>query len=282
MKLQGKWFAYGVGCAAVALGVACATDAYTALEIQQVQVLSGGDCSVPGTPTSTRRFGGTLDLALPDGSTPPYYLPILVVNNLASSGGSAAEEMNDITLQHFTVELSAPGVSWSDSCPPTFDTEDLTDSIPPGGSSGIGVYIIRPVHSQCLQAQVPEQGVTVTAKIKAIGRHGGTGIKSAPFTFPVNVCRGCLQDSYTEAALISSRYPAITPMCASLVGPNPHTGAPCMPAGQDAPIFCCAVTQTVGTTTQGTTTEDVAVCPGTFTGTTSTSTSTSTSTATTP
>ncbi|HEX7499331.1 MAG TPA: hypothetical protein VF524_03410, partial [Polyangia bacterium] len=105
MNHQGKWFACVVGCAAVALAVACATDAFTALQIRQVQVLSAGDCSVPGTATTVKRFHGTLDLALPDGSTPPYYLPLLVANNMASSGGSAAEEMNDITLHHFTVEL---------------------------------------------------------------------------------------------------------------------------------------------------------------------------------
>ena len=255
MKLQGKWFAYGVGCAAVALGVACATDAYTALEIQQVQVLSGDDCVVPGTPTSTRRFAGTLDLALPDGSAPPYYLPIVIVNNLASSGGSAAEEMNNITLQHFTVELSAPGVSWNDTCPATFDTQNITDTIPPGGSSGMGLYIIQPAHSRCLQSQVPEQGVTVTAKITAIGRHGGTGIKSAPFTFPVNACWGCLQDSYTTPALVAYRYPATTPQCGSLVGSNPYMGDLCFAPGQDTPIFCCAI-------------NDVALCPGVFTGTT--------------
>src|SRR5450631_4187640 len=121
-----KWFACGVVFAAIAFGlVACgrflATDAYTALEISQVQVLTGGDCSVPGTATTLHRTSGTLDLALPDGSTPPYYLPLLVVNNMASVGGSPAEEMNNIALNHFTIELSAPGISWNDSCPATFD-----------------------------------------------------------------------------------------------------------------------------------------------------------------
>jgi len=280
MNHREKWLACGMGYAAMAFSfVACArisaADAYTALQIKQVQVLSAGDCSVPGTATTLFRDHGTLDLALPDGSTPPYYLPLLIVNNMASVGGSAAEEMNNITLTHYSVELSAPGISWGDSCPPTFDTQPMTITMAPGGSVGSSLDIIMSAHSQCLRPQIPEQGVSVTAKITAKGHHGGTSIESAPFDFTVNVCRGCLQTAYTTAALISYRYPANTPMCDSLVGENPYTGDACLPNGQDSTIFCCGVTQTVGATTQ-----DVAVCPGAFTGKaadTSTTTSTSTS-----
>src|ERR1700690_325980 len=133
MNHRRAWFGYGTGCAAIAFGIfACATDAYTALQIAQVQVLSGSDCSVPATKTTVQRIGGTLDLDLPDGSSPPYFLPLLIVNNLASAGGSAADEMNNITLQKFTVELSAPGVSWGAACPATFETPPITVLIPPG------------------------------------------------------------------------------------------------------------------------------------------------------
>lgn len=273
---QGKWFACAVGCAAMAfVFVACehitATDAYTALQIAQVQVLSGGDCSVPSTATTLHRISGVLDLDLPDGSTPPYYLPVLVVNNLDSLGDSTAEEMNNITLTHFSVELSAPGVNWGDSCPATFDTQLFSDNIPPGGSDGASLYVITKTHSQCLQSQIPAAGLLVTASIVARGHHGGTGIQSAPFIFTVTLCRGCLQTDYTKtAALIPYRYPADTPMCASFDAstPNPYTGDECFSPGQDATIFCCAVTEKINTVPQ-----DVAVCPGTFTGVASTATS---------
>ena len=279
MNHQRKWFACGVVCAtAVAFGlVACgrflATDAYTALEISQVQVLSGGECSVPATATTLHRTGGVLDLALPDGSTPPYYLPVVVVNNLDSAGGSNAAEMNRIALDHFTIELSAPGISWGANCPATFDTQPVTVTIPPGGSVGASMNIITPAHSQCLQPQVSDAGLSVTAKITAKGRHGGTGIDSAPYTFSVTVCKGCLQVAYTEPALAPYRYPANTPMCASLVGSNLYSGTPCLPPGQDGTILCCGITQSVGSTTR-----DVALCPGVFTGKTDTTTSTATST----
>jgi hypothetical protein len=282
MKHPRKWFASGEFFVAIAFGlVACgrflATDAYTALQISQVQVLSGGDCSVPGTATTLHRTGGTLDLALPDGSTPPYYLPVLVVNNLAPVGGSAAEEMNNIDLHNFTIELSAPGISWTAACPATFDTQPETVTIPPGGSVGASLDIITYAHSQCLQPQVPSAGLSVTAKIWAKGRHGGTGISSAPFTYSVTVCKGCMQAAYTDPALVSYRYPADTPLCSSLIGSNPYSGDPCLPPGQDATILCCGITQTVGTAKS-----DVALCPGVFTGTTATGTSTATDTSTTP
>jgi len=267
-----KWFACGVVCAAIAFGlVACgrilATDAYTALQISQVQVLTGGDCSVPGSATSLHRTSGVLDLALPDGSTPPYYLPVLVMNNMDSAGGSKAAEMNNIDLTHFTIELSAPGVSWNSSCPSTFDTQPMTDTIPPGGSVGAGLNVMTSAHAQCLQPQVPTSHIPVTAKIWAKGRHGGTTIESAPFIYSIDVCAGCLQAAYTDPALVAYRYPANTPMCASLSGSNPYSGDPCFPPGQDATIFCCAITQTVGKATQ-----DIALCPGVFTGGTTTTT----------
>ena len=280
MNHQRKWFAYGVVCAAIAFGlVACgrisATDAFTALEISQVQVLPAGDCSLPSSPTSRNRISGILDQALPDGSTPPYYLPVVVANNLSSAGGTKAEEMNNIALNHFTIELSAPGITWSANCPATFDTDSVTVTIPPGGTVGADMYIIKPVHAQCLQPQISAAGLSVTAKIWAKGRHGGTSISSAAYTFSVTVCKGCLQLAYTDPALAAYRYDADTPMCASLVGSNPYSGAPCLPPGQDETIFCCGITQTVNKAVRY-----VALCPGVFTGTTATATSTATSTAT--
>jgi hypothetical protein len=276
MNHYGKWFAYVVGCAVIALGAACATDAFTALQIKQVQVLGATDCSVPGTPTELFRDHGVLDLALPDGSAPPYRLPVLVANNLATSGGSAAEEMNNITLRHFDVELSAPGITWNALCPAAFSTQEVTDTIAPSGAVGTSMYIIMPEHSQCLQSQIPPQGLAVTAKITAKGRHGGTPIESAPFVFTVDVCAGCLQTGYKNSALAPYQYPADVPMCSSFTGSsNPYPGDPCFPPGQDATIFCCGITETIGGTAKA-----VALCPGVFPpapSSTGTSTSTSTS-----
>jgi hypothetical protein len=282
----------GIHCGLLILGLGTcnsikATDAFTALQIMQVQVIDGTDCSVPGTATTKYRTQGVLDVGLPDSlfNDPPefhpYWLPLLVVNNLASEGITKAEEMNNITLTHFSVELSAPGVSWDKNlCPSTFDSQPMTVLLSPGSSTGTSLYVITAAHAQCLQSQVPPQHLTVTAKITAKGRHGGTGIESAPFTFPVDVCVGCLQTDYASPDLIPYRYPANMPMCSSLSGTNPYTGSACGSPGQDKTVFCCGLTISTGKPDAGAVQKDIAICPGVFTGSTSTSTATSTSTST--
>jgi hypothetical protein len=242
-------------------GQAIDADAYTALQIVQVQVLSGGDCTVPKAPTSIHRSSGTLDLALPDGSAPAYYLPVAVANNLDSSGSTPATEMNNLTLTHFTVELSAPNVDWPRACPATFDTLAVTDLLGPGTTAGISLNVITPSHAQCLLPYVTGTPLLVTATIWAKGRHGGTNITSLPFVYPIEVCAGCLQQGYSDPTLKPYQYPAAPPLCSALTGANPYAGDPCFPPGQDAQILCCALPSTTGGTPK-----DVAACPGVFTG----------------
>jgi hypothetical protein len=278
MNHQLKWFACGIGSAALAFGFVACVDAYTALKIEQVQVLSS-DCSVPATAT-LRKDKGFLDVGLPDAFNDPptyhpYLLPLLLTNTLDSVGGTTATEMNNILLQHFTVELSAPGVTWNASCPATFDTEPITVTMAPGASVGASLYIITAAHSQCLLPQVPEGSLWLTAKVKAVGRHGGTDIKSAWFTYSLVVCKGCLQTDYTDPALVDYAYPADYPACNAISSSsaNPYAGDKCLPAGQDATILCCGSTSTVNGVAR-----NVARCPGVFTGSTATSTATDTST----
>jgi hypothetical protein len=273
------WLGWNLGILALALGlVACgrlnASDALTALQIVQVQKLAGSDCTVPAAATAAHRTAGTLDLALPDASAPtfilpPYYLPVLVANNLSAVGGSTAEEMNNVTLQHFTIELSAPNVAWSSACPSTFDTTTITELIRPGGTVGASFNIITPSHSRCILPYVPAERMLVTAKITAKGRHGGTSIESAPFIYTIEVCTGCLQTDYVDPSLVAYRYPADYPLCAALTGSNPYSGDACLPPGQDQTILCCGLTTTVAGVSQ-----NVALCPGVFTGSTSTATTT--------
>jgi hypothetical protein len=289
-----RWLGLAALAGAVGLGfLACgawsAEDALQSLQITQVQAISAGSadtrsCTVSGEAGTSWPTSGVLDVYLPDGSFPPYVLPLLVANNLDSVGGSKATEMNNITLTHFTIALSAPGVSWSDSCPGTFDSESFTIPMPPGASAGYAVSVVKGQHSACLLAALAPQDtddeprhVLVTAKIKAEGRHGGTSIDSAPFVFNIDVCTGCLQDSYTEPTLVRYRYPAGYPACDALSGVNPYQGDPagCLAPGQDFPILCCGLTDASG--------RKRAICPAVPTGTgTKTSTDTSTGTATSP
>ncbi len=258
------------------------------LRIVQVQSMtgSGANCTVPATASATPEQSGVLDVYLPDGSNPRYQLPLLITNDLDSNGGTTGSEMNNITLTHFTVALSAPGMTWPASCPATFDSDPFSILLAPaGGSIGYAVPIIERQHSLCLLDALDPQTsdssprqITVTATITAKGDHGGA-IASAPFVYTVDVCTGCLQDEYTDPDLLPYNYPAGYPACAALQGTNPYMGEPCqeLDPGQDLPILCCGYLDASG--------KKRAVCPAVFTGTATdagTATSTSTSTSTSP
>jgi hypothetical protein len=244
----------------VILLLAACTQGKGGLQIVQAQVLDGTDCTVPGTPTTKQRTTGTLDVELP-GIDPHYSLPLLVANNLSSSSGSTSFDTNDMTLTHFTVGLSAKGVTWLTECPATFDTPGLTYRLAPGTTAGFSLDVLTPWHSRCLLPDERVPPVAVTATIWAKGLHQGTDVASSPFVFSIRVCAGCLQQGYDDPAFRVYEYPQNIPLCASLAGPNPYRGDPCAP-GQDALILCCAV----ATTVNGTTHYEFA-CPGVFTGT---------------
>jgi hypothetical protein len=271
------------GLAGIAAGLlSCsswkANNAFDSLQIVQVQTVTGtgSDCVVSATPSTAGRTVGTLDVYLPDGSYPPYILPLLIANNLDSVGGSKATEMNNITLNKFSVTLSAPGMSWPESCPATFDSESFTIVLQPSGSTGYPVPIIRAQHAQCLLAKLaPQTGqapqhILVKASVVAKGGHGGTAIESAPFVYNVDVCTGCLQEDYSDPSLLAYNYPAGYPACNALSGGNPYPGDPCFAPGQDVRILCCGYTDNDG--------RQRAACPAVPTGKSGTDTSTSTTT----
>lgn len=246
-KSSRTWLGRDVGIIALAFSLAAcgrmlATDAYTALEIKQVQVLEEGDCTVPGEPTSAHRSQGVLDIDLPhrtlDENAWPYLLPVAVANNLASVGATPAEEMNNITLTHFTVELSGPSGVWSDACPGTFDTLHFSYRLAPGGTSGAWLEALTAMHSICLRSTALP--VVVTASVQAKGRHGGTPIESAPLVYPITVCAGCAQQGYNDPDLVNYTYPDY-PRCDALATENVFLGDPCLSPGQDATILCCGM-----------------------------------------
>lgn len=245
-KISRNWLGWDLGIIALVFGLAAcdrmlATDAYSALAIVQVQVLENGDCSIPGEPTSAHRVEGTFDIALPDRIPRSYVLPIVVVNNLPGVGASTAEEMNNITLTHFTVELSANGVAWSSACPAKYDTPSFSYLIPPGGQTGATLDALTPAHTTCLLPYAAAGPLIVTASVRAKGRHGGTSIESAPLVYPITVCAGCLQQGYNDATLIGYSYPNFPP-CAAISSSNKDfLGSACFSPGQDDRIVCCGI-----------------------------------------
>lgn len=218
-----------------------AKDAYNALQIVQVQINNsetGLSCSVPAEPTDLHRTKGTLDIGLPD-KVRPYVLPVSIHNAMGNVGETEAEEMNNIRLHSFHVELSGYNVVngkdivWDkERCPASFDQDYGTVLIPPMGYSGATVQVLLVNHANCLLDQHP---ALITAKITAVGRHGGTSIKSSPFEFMLSVCYGCLQKDFADPQIAALG--GLLPECVALTS-NPYPGG-CYP-GQDEPILCCA------------------------------------------
>jgi hypothetical protein len=225
-----------------------AKDAYTALQIAQAQVLKKGECTaVPAEPTSLYQSAGILDIAVPDGSTRPYQLGLSIFNAMESAGKTPAEEMNNITLESFVVELAGDwydssgvpaSITWDEVCPQKFEYPVGTVRLSPGGYAGTLIEAMRAGHTYCLQRLSQLYQADITATIKAKGRHGGTSIVSAPFKFRIQACRGCLQTEYREAMLASLNGALI--QCDELETANDYPDG-CF-LGQDTTFLCCSTT----------------------------------------
>jgi hypothetical protein len=225
-----------------------AKDAYTALQIKQAQVLKEGECTVPAEPTSLYQSAGILDIAVPDGSTRPYQLGLSIFNAMESAGIAPAEEMNNITLESFVVELAGDwydssgvpaAIPWDDVCPQKFEYPVGTVRLSPGGYAGTLIEPLREGHTYCLQRLSQLYQADITATIKAKGRHGGTSIVSAPFKYRIEACKGCLQTGYDEEQLATLNGALI--QCETIESVNDKYRGGCY-LGQDRMFLCCSTT----------------------------------------
>jgi hypothetical protein len=102
---------------------------------------------------------------------------------------------------------------------------------PPGGSVGVSFYVITPpIPSAC--SRKCRKTLSVTASIKAVGRHGGTSIESAPF-ITRSRCAGLPPDGLHRSGaggVPLCRLPMPAP---SLRQHESLPGDPCLPHGQD-------------------------------------------------
>jgi hypothetical protein len=201
----------------------------------QVPMSSGGGCTIPVEPT-IYQGQGTLDVSIVRSGLPSAYqfFP-LIENNLPGSTGSL--DPNQIHLSGFTIDI-APIGEVPTAIASIFATLKgsalLHYQVPSSGgiSSGGGmISAIVDAFPVALAQQLLQSGglgldpsLTVNLTIQALGTtNNGTKMQSDPFSYPVDVCAGCL------VANVASCPYAAAPA-------NP--GNPCNPS-QDTPIDCC-------------------------------------------
>jgi hypothetical protein len=251
--LAWRWAALAVPVAALLSAVACTIDdGPQAIAVVQAQIptISESGCTVPAQKSDLRMTRGVLDLALDKDY--PYILYPLITNQLGKRGGTTpVEELNNLIVSGFHVRIDPPAgaapIPWPANCPGEFDYQEETLTLEPTGDAATSVELIRSCNARVIREQFlsgaigydpsvnAEVIVRVTIWVKA--RSGSDDLESAPFTFPVRVCMGCLQTGYLEAEFARFNYPRVA-ACSDLIA-NPFMGNLCNP-GQDVTILCCA------------------------------------------
>lgn len=233
-------FLFAATGTALMLGVVpgCADDE-SSLFIRQAQVpqaVSGGGCKVDASASASVRMGGTLDVAI----ATQYVAHLLVGNQMVDRGSR-----NDIKTETSRVQLEGSEVYVTDASgkqiagPYTVPGTGFID--PASGSNPsfglINSVLIDSVTGSKLRADLSEQphGTIrrLTAHVKAFGRTlGGTEVSSGDWSFPIDVCYGCLVSFPLEAI-----NPALQQQPNCRGGAEAKIPSPCH-VGQDDPVDC--------------------------------------------
>lgn len=221
---------------ALTLSTAC-VDNDSSMYVEGVLAMTPPNCELSADPGAPQLLRGTLDVAFLDS----YQGAVLVASQLTPRGAK-----NQLRTETQGVELEGAEVT-------VLRGERVLGefSVPAGGfvsstraeSPGYGlavVTLIPPGITGGLAGEIPNRGdaVTVIAEVRVFGRTlGGTEITSGAFTFPIDVCRGCLIDFPLEAIEASGD----GRICAGST--EGVTTSQCI-RGQDALIDCrtCAAT----------------------------------------
>lgn len=168
--------------------------------VEGVLALNPPDCEVNADPGAPQLLRGTLDVAF----LQTYQATVLVANQLTPRGVK-----KQLRTETQGVELEGAEVTVTDARGAVLD--EFT--VPAGGfvstnsseSAGYGialVTLIPPGLGGRLRDGLPgrNSSQTVIAQIRVFGTTlGGTEITSGPYTFPIDVCNGCLVDFPLEA-----------------------------------------------------------------------------------
>jgi hypothetical protein len=223
---------FAVALVAVLSG-ACTADS-TTVYILQNQVIGAG-CTVSGDIHAVGLSEGRLDVTEPlpgfVSANPGYTFGPVVVNAAVTS--TTMPTLHIVFLQGADVELrSGPSTRSQDiinslaAANDTKRTVRFSAAITAGGSTGVPYDIIDGEQTQRIGGLIGEsESVQLIAHTSVFGTIDGGDIVSAPFDYPVSVCKGCLWD-------------VIGPCSAIPMGATISKGGPCNLL-QDVGLTCC-------------------------------------------
>ncbi|MBM4361654.1 MAG: hypothetical protein FJ104_03155 [Deltaproteobacteria bacterium] len=224
-----------------ALSAAGCADNGSTLFIQGVITLRAPECVYKADPGGTFLGSGTLDVALRS----TYTAGVLVGNQYQPRGDkeNLRTETTRVLLKGAEITLTdsqGKEISCGEGCQGTFSVygsgfANSADAREPGYGPFIAEVIPRAV-GEWAAAQLGanrQARRTLVAEIRVFGETtGGQEIDSGAFTFPIEVCYGCLV-SYPLAAMDLSVDP---PTCSASVRDTPAASS-CL-LGQDTEVDC--------------------------------------------
>ncbi len=192
-----------------------------------------GECLYTPSATAALSFGGTFDVGIASS-----YGAVLQLGNQMVQRGPSGPGSDPVHTETSRIVINGAEVTVSD----TDGTQrgnftSVASSFVDVGSAGtaglgsVGIVAIDAPTASTLCDDFPsiQTRKQLVLKIKAFGKTlGGTDVESQEFTFPVEVCKGCLVDRTS---------PCVTPMGGT--APDATKGNPCQ-EGADTAINCVA------------------------------------------
>ena len=187
---------------ALALSAASCVDNDTSLYVEGVLHVAPPGCEVSADPTSTRILRGTLDVAF----LRSYVANVLVANQLTPRGSKAQLRTETMGVEIRGAEIvltNAEGAVLEEFSVPSGGFVHASEGEAPGYGSAL-VTLIPPSRGQALFDQLSSgsrgDARTVIANVRVFGDTlGGIEVTSGEFTYPIDVCLGCLIDFPLEA-----------------------------------------------------------------------------------
>jgi len=229
----------------IAAGAGCAQEQESLVITRVISWPEDRECFIdPGTDASSIR--GFLDVGYGTG----YLLPIEVVNQTLSRDPEQSNQgvdTSEVRLRDVIVNLSMPqapeiidALRARDPALVEFSAIIPTDSLPGGGSIGLGVEVVTSTAAVALAEELGAfaAGSTLTLGVEVVVRAERSGntsgnvglIESRSYNYPVDVCVAC---SYTCG-------PCENGVCPDDLPPDPPLAGFICGNAQDGPIYPAA------------------------------------------